>query len=119
MVDHKRQEVRLPRSEMLFLEVESGYLRDEKCKILICSSADVSSHGVKAHIDDKLPLDAIYQLCVQLPENERRIYLAAQVKWMREDLVSPGYYVGLEVLDSDGTDLDQWKDYIADLLDRD
>lgn len=116
MDEKNRQAVRLPRAEMLFIEVESRYQAQQDCKILICSSADVSVNGVKAHIDDALPLNAIYQLCVQLPEGGKRLYLAAQVKWLRADLVTPGYYAGLEILESDGTDLDQWKIHVADLL---
>ncbi|NRB42778.1 MAG: PilZ domain-containing protein [Pseudomonadales bacterium] len=114
MSENLRQETRLPRSETLFIEVRSGY--QERSQILLCSSADVSANGVSAHIDDALPLDAIYQLCVQLQDAQERLYLAVQVKWLRPDEAGAGFYVGLEVLESDGTDVDKWKLHIADLL---
>lgn len=116
MCNELRQEARLPRSEMLFLEVHSSFDSALECKILICSSADVSANGVRAHIDESLPLNAIYQLCVQLDDGFRRLYLAAQVKWLKSDEQDSGYYVGLEILDSDGSDVDKWKDHVADLL---
>lgn len=110
-----RQETRLAQRRTIFIEVHSTYNGESPCKMLICESVDISANGFKARIDESLPLNAIYQLCVELHETDQRLYLSAQVKWLVE-ADDDGFYVGLEIFESDDTDIDKWKLYIADLL---
>lgn len=111
---YQRRETRLEKHDTLFIEIESNYEADDLSRFLICSSVDVSVSGIKAHIDEPLPLHAIYQLCIENSVTQSRMLLAAQVKWLV--VGDGGYFIGLEILSSDDTDVAQWMRYIADLL---
>lgn len=112
----QRQEFRLEQSETIFIEVKTAYSEhlDHQSQLLICRSADVSANGIRAVIDEELPVGAIYQLAVDL--NQRRLCLVAQVKWLRQSQLHSGFEVGLMILDSDDTDVELWKLHIADQL---
>lgn len=122
MDDNHRQEVRINSAETIFIEVQSSYPengREGSSKLLICNSVDVSANGIQAHIDESLPLGAIYQLCVEIAEPAERLFLAAQVKWIREaGDEQGGYHVGLMIFESDDTDIEGWKRHIARQLSK-
>ncbi len=111
----RRQETRLAQNDTLLIEVFSANQHSQKSRFVICSSVDVSANGIRAHVDDALPLKAIYQMRVESQQQSLTMHLAVQVKWLSPD-DTDGYFVGLEVLESDDTDIDQWKLYIANLL---
>jgi len=112
MSTNHRQELRLNKDETIFIEVHSAYPGNaEDCKMLICNSVDVSANGLKALVDEELPMNAIYQLCVELHETGERMFLAGQIKWVVEE--EEGYGIGISFFESDDTDIEQWKRYIA------
>lgn len=117
-MENQRQETRLHRNETIFIEVRSVYpASDENCELVICHSADMSANGVRAVIDQHLPVNAIYQLCVELHETEERLFLAGQVKWCGPDEDdTDSYNIGIEIFESDDTDIERWKSYIANAL---
>lgn len=118
MSDNHRQETRLNRAETIFIEVHSSYSDTDgsSCKLLICNSVDLSANGIQAQIDEPLPINAIYQLCVEIAEPAERLFLVAQVKWRRPAEDGQGYYVGLMIFESDDTDIERWKRHIASQL---
>lgn len=118
MTNNHRQETRLARAETIFIEVHSSYPEngESHCKLLICNSVDISANGIQAQIDEALPINAIYQLCVEITEPAERLFLAAQVKWLRPMAEGQGYYVGLMIFESDDTDIERWKLHIASQL---
>lgn len=119
MPDNSRQETRLPQAQTIFIEVRSSYPGDSGgCRLLVCNSVDVSANGIRARIDDGLPIGAIYPLCVEIHEPAERLFLVAEVKWIRPAEDDDGYYVGLAVFESDDTDIERWKRHIADQLSR-
>ena len=111
----RRQEFRLEQSDTLLIEVFTASDNQQQSRFVICSSVDISANGIRAHVDDALPLQAIYQMRVESKEQALNMHLAVQVKWLSADGTN-GYFVGLEVLESDDTDIEQWKLYIANLL---
>lgn len=120
--NNHRQEARVHSSETIFIEVEHHYGAggESSSRLLICNSVDLSANGIQAHIDEDLPINAIYQLCVELTDSAERLFLVAQVKWLRAAKADEGsgYFVGLMIFESDDTDIERWKLHIADRLSR-
>jgi hypothetical protein len=109
--DEKRQELRLSAQETLYIEVDSGD-DPSQIHIVISNSIDVSANGVQLSIDRPLIAGSIHRVCLQRGEQESRLYLSAEVMWSRA-LPDEGWAVGLQILESDGTDVLGWKEWIA------
>jgi Tfp pilus assembly protein PilZ len=117
MNPNQRQEFRLGSQDILFIETFSASPgSNPESRMVICSSVDVSANGLKVLVDEKLPMGAIYQLCVELPGKGRRLYLSGQVKWVTEAPESRGFHIGIAIFESDNTDVAEWKLHIADVL---
>lgn len=118
--NNHRQEARLDCSETIFIEIQHCYHDngESTSRLLICNSVDLSANGIQAQIDEALPINAIYQLCVELTESGERLFLVAQVKWLRPAADGAGYFVGLMIFESDDTDVERWKLHIADRLSK-
>lgn len=121
MENNNRQEMRIDHAETIFIETHSSYSENDaesNSKLLICNSVDISANGIQAYIDEPLPLGAIYQLCVEVTEPAERLFLVAQVKWLKEAEDGQGYHVGLMIFESDDTDIEGWKRHIAQQLSK-
>ncbi|CAA0116926.1 Uncharacterised protein [BD1-7 clade bacterium] len=115
--NQKRQESRLDQRETIFIETQSAYRGEPgNYKMLVCESVDVSANGIRAYIDEPVPEQAIFQMCVEIHETNQRLYLAVQVRWIRDDESGQGYQVGFQIFESDDTDVQAWKLHIADCL---
>ena len=117
MAIFNRQELRLDRNETIYIEVHTAYpASPENTRLLICNSLDLSANGIRAQIDEKLPTNAIYQLAVELHKTGERLHLVGQVKWLSDADDGEGFYIGLSFFESDDTDIERWKTYIANEL---
>lgn len=122
MDTEQRQELRLEQKQTIFIEVKNRYVGEGKSqtRLLICRSVDISANGIRAIIDEPIPVDAIYQLAVEFTDKQQALCLAVQVKWCQAIAEqSCSYEVGLMVLDSDDTDVEAWKLHIASQLSHD
>lgn len=110
----KRQELRLNAQETLFIEVDSGEENDSgQTQIIISNSVDISANGLQIVIDRPLQTGSIHRLCLQLGVPEQRLYLSAVVAWSRVLPDDDGYAIGVQVLESQGTDVQHWKEWVA------
>lgn len=116
----QRQELRIEQKQTVFIEVRHRYVSEGKSqsRLLICRSVDLSANGIRAIIDEELPVDAIYQLAVEFADSKETLCLAAQVKWIKTANNGDGFEVGLMILDSDDTDVEAWKLHIAQQLSK-
>lgn len=118
-MDNNRQDYRIGKTETFIIEIKSSAdSSDGDFELLVCDSVDLSSNGFRAVVDKELPLNAIYQIAVEL-KGEEKLFLAGQVKWTGQREGSDDYYIGIEILDSSGTDVRRWKLYIAEQLMQD
>jgi hypothetical protein len=109
--NEKRQELRLCAQEALFIELGSPD-GAQPTQIVIGSSVDVSANGVKLVIDRSLQPGNIHRVCLQM-EDDERLYLSATVIWSRALPDDDGWAIGLQVLESEGTDIQGWKQWVA------
>jgi hypothetical protein len=107
--DEQRQEYRLPRRLTVFIELGDG---DSENPILVASqSLDISANGLRVITDQELPEGSILRSCVHT--DEKRFVLVTDVKWCNA-WHNPGeYLVGLALFESEDTDIQEWKEFIA------
>lgn len=111
----KRQEHRFESRFAVFIEVFSSVeSQTEKSKILICQTLDVSANGMRIALDEPLVAGSIHQVCIQLNREQQRIFVSAEVKWCADSPEHQGFIIGLEIFESDNTDIQQWKEIVAD-----
>ncbi len=111
----QRQEYRLARQEVVFIEVVAADPDTHRpAEILISHSVDISANGLQVTLDQPLPCHRILAIAIQLEEQPGPISLMAEVKWCQ---TQPGndqrWQVGLAILESDDTGLGNWKHLLA------
>ncbi|MCX2979502.1 PilZ domain-containing protein [Halieaceae bacterium IMCC14734] len=111
----KRQWQRLEEHSTVFIETLcAGEQTLQPTEIVICSSVEVSTTGVRVCVDDALQTGSILQLGVQLHGAEQPLYLVGEVRWCAADPQRSGSYtVGFELIESDGTDYLAWCNMVS------
>ncbi|MCD9459425.1 PilZ domain-containing protein [Marinibactrum halimedae] len=113
----KRSEMRIDATETVYLELTSAsYDGKDPARISITESIDISANGLRATTKEPLSQGRLLQIVVQSRESSQRLKLVAEVKWCTALLQNSHYEVGLEVLESDGTDVAEWKSWVANRL---
>jgi hypothetical protein len=107
--DEQRQEYRLPRKLTLFIELGDG--TSEKSILVASQSLDISANGLRVITDQELPEGSILRSCIHA--GDARFVLVTEVKWCSEWQHPGEYLVGLALFESEDTDIQQWKEFIA------
>lgn len=115
MTGEQRMNYRLGGSESFFIEYQNTGPQ-EPSKMLLCHSVDLSANGLKVRVGKDLPINAIYAISVETDALEAPLTLAGQVRWRSPIADSDEYFYGIELLESDDTDIAQWKLYVAKQL---
>ena len=91
--------------------------------LLMCEGLDVSAGGFKVRLDKPLPLQAIYHVALKASCVE--FSLAVQTRWCEPIAIegsnqeSNEFFMGLQILESDDTDIIAWMQWVAEQLDVD
>lgn len=110
-----RVETRLELEETIFIEIIAS-ASNSAGSVIICNSLDLSANGLQVIVDEDISLGSILRLCIDLKHADP-IFLVAEVKWKRPD-ESGGFRIGFLLFESDDTDIQRWKELVADLLSR-
>lgn len=112
---NRRSEFRVMDRTALFVEVQAAsHDGSSAAEILACSGVDMSANGLQVHVDRPLVAGAILRLGADVGRDVPALYVVGEVRWCRPD--NGGYAVGFLLFDSDGTDIAQWKRFIAGRL---
>lgn len=109
-----RQEYRLPSKETIILQLTST--SDQNSEILVCNSVDISANGIQIVIDQPLEIGLILHLAIQWQGISQPLTLVTEVKWMFQVEHHGQWMTGLELLESDDSNLPLWKSLIAERL---
>lgn len=110
----KRQEFRLTTQEAVFLELTSAAPDDDTpSDIVVSNSVDISANGLRVIIDRDLTVGSILRTCVQFMDSDHRFLLVTEVKWSKPLEVPGEFEAGLSLFESDGTDIQLWKEILA------
>lgn len=113
--DNRRSEFRMNGRAALFVEVRAAAPDgSEPAEILACSGIDMSANGLQVHVDRPLPVGAILRLGADVGRDQPPLYVVGEVRWCRVD--GEGHAIGFLLFDSDGTDIVDWKRFIASRL---
>ncbi len=109
-----RIETRIELEETVFIEVLTSS-SDASSNVVMCSSLDFSANGIQVVVDEDIALNSILRLCIDMPEKEA-IFLVGEVMWKRADTATGGIRLGFQLFESDDSDIAEWKQMIADML---
>ena len=113
----ERSERRVSTESTILIEVLSSSADNASPgKFSICTSFDLSESGLQVGIDQSVPVNAILRLCLDLKDRDP-IFVVDEVKWRIPDPESEGYRLGFSLFDSDGTDINKWKEATKQLSD--
>lgn len=127
MSDEQRQEWRKESEDTVYVELvsQSEDLVSQSC-IMVCQVLDMSANGLKVNIDKAPPIGAILRLCIQIAKTSTRLFLSAEVMWVKDNatdemiepksLIDLNCQVGFSLYECEETDIQVWKNLIADRM---
>ena len=113
-----RQEYRLDTPLTVFIELIAATI-DTPATIVVSKSVDISANGLRVITDREMPIGSILSSCVQLNESGRRFMLSTEVKWSQTHLKTDEFLIGLALFESEDTDIQAWKEFIAEQFTQD
>jgi hypothetical protein len=116
--DEKRAEYRIRDSISIIIEtISSPDGKQSPANVVVSKTIDMSANGVQVVLDHPLPLHSILSICIDDAEKDQRFRLQGEVMWESETAEQKRYLVGFKLIESRGTDIREWKEYIASSLD--
>lgn len=109
----QRQEYRL--DNQLTVIIELGSSANGEPILVVSKSLDISANGMRVIANETIDTNIILRCCVRDSHSDRQFLLVTEVKWCRPHEGNGDYLIGLSLFDSDGTDIVQWKEFIAQI----
>ncbi len=109
--EEQRQEYRLNNQLTVIIELDSP--ADSEPTLVVSNSLDISANGLRAIAPQAVPTDNILRCCIRDATSDRQFLLVTEVKWCRPYGDDGDFLIGLSLFDSAGTDIVEWKEYIA------
>lgn len=114
----KRKFLRLPVDSTTFIELVSPGIGDSSKGIVVtCKTINVSRGGLLVTLYQEIPVGAILQIGVDLPEAEDTLYMAGEVRWCTPaqdtDINESSWQAGFQILNSADSDIDRWTGLIG------
>jgi hypothetical protein len=110
MSEEKRLYQRLQGDATAFIELMGASVdAPDRTPIIMCDSVDMSQAGIRVCVDTSIDPGTILHLGLLLVGQEKPLYVVAEVRWAKPTESGEGFYIGFELLQSDGTDLVQWQ----------
>lgn len=111
--DNRRSELRLDGTLAIFVEVRSAEPSgDLPAEIVACSGIDLSANGMQVEIDRPLQVGSILRIGADPRGSTPVMYVVGEVRWARQT-ANGNWAIGFSFFDSDGTDIIEWKQFIA------
>lgn len=111
--DNRRTEMRLTSPLAIFVEIRAADPAElTGAEIVACQVVDISANGIQVEMDQPPAIGSILRLGADPGQGGQVMYVVGEVRWVRPAPVG-GYGVGFAFFDSDGTDIIEWKHFIA------
>ena len=114
----QRQEYRLNSQLTIFIELIAAVDKSPGT-IVISKSLDISANGLRVISNSDIPTGNILNTCIQLENSDNRFILITEVKWSQPYENNGEYLIGLSLFESENTDIQAWKEFIAFQFDGD
>lgn len=107
----QRQEFRLNNQLTVIIELNSS--ANGEPTLVITKSLDISANGLRVISSEPVATDIILRCCIRPADESRQFLLVTEVKWCKPHDTEGDYLIGLSLFDSEGTDIVEWKEHIA------
>lgn len=107
----QRQESRLNNQLTVIIELDSS--AEGEPTLVVSHSLDISANGLRVIAPQAVPTENILRCCIRDSFDDRQFLLVTEVKWCQAHGDGGDHLVGLSLFDSEGTDIVQWKEFIA------
>jgi hypothetical protein len=107
----QRQEYRLNNQLTVIIELDSP--ADSEPTLVVSTSIDISANGLRAISPQAVPTDNILRCCIRDAASDQQFLVVTEVKWCRAHGEHGDFLIGLSLFDSTGTDIVEWKEFIA------
>ena len=115
--NEKRSEFRLNDEITVFIETFAAPQSErQSANMVISKTIDLSANGIQVIMDNPLPLNCILRLCLETITDPQQFILTGEVVRQFETSMPKQYSIGFQLLESEQTDIAQWKKYIAKRL---
>jgi hypothetical protein len=111
----QRQEYRLTTELTIFIELPASDIHSQS-DIVVSKSLDISANGMRVITDRELPSGSILRTCVHQgldQASNQQFILITEIKWARPYGDHGEFLIGLSLFESEGSDIQGWKEFIA------
>lgn len=113
----QRSEFRLNEEITIFIETYSSPENERQpATMVISKTIDLSANGIQIIMDKRLPLNSILRIGLETITDPQRFVLTGEVVRQSEMAILGQYSIGFQLLESEQTDIIEWKKYIAKRL---
>lgn len=111
-----RQEYRL--NDQLTVVLELGTQDNGEPILLVSQSLNISANGLRVIADRPVEGNCILRCCIRHTQTDRQFLLVGEVKWCMPYNDEGDSLIGLSLFESEGTDIMQWKEFIAQSFEK-
>lgn len=105
----RRKHQRIEVVRALFIEVvRRGNRSESQNTIIRCETVDISVGGLKIYVTEVIPQGCRLNIAVPMDDWKENLELAGDCVWVRPADDGKGYWVGLELHDSDRDSMQKW-----------
>ena len=105
----RRKHQRIDVVKAIFIEVVGrGSRRESENAIFRCETVDISVSGLKIHIPQLIPQGSRLNISVPMDDWKENLELAGEAMWVKPVENGKGFWVGLELHDSNRDSMAKW-----------
>jgi hypothetical protein len=105
----KRKHQRIEVAQALFIEIVNRRSRSESENTIIrCETVDVSVGGLKIYVSNSIALGSRLNIAVPMEGWKENLELVGEAVWVRPAEGKQGFWVGLELRDSNRDNMEKW-----------
>ena len=105
----RRAHERFEYTQAIYIEVAGRRRRSESQNIILrCETVDISVGGLKLYIQQAIPAGSQLNLAVPLDNGKDNLELTGEAMWVKPADNNRGYWVGLQLNDSDRETMAKW-----------
>lgn len=88
--------------------VRRGSRSESRNTILRCETVDISIGGLKIYVTQQIPRGSHLNIAVPMDDWKQNLELVGQCVWVKPAEDGRGFWVGLELQDSDRDSMEKW-----------
>ena len=105
----RRKHQRIEVVKAIFIEVVSRGSRSESANTIIrCETVDISVSGLQIYIPKLIPKGSQLNIAVPMDNWKENLELAGEAVWVKPVEAGDGFWVGLELRDSNQESMKKW-----------